>query len=75
MDLEYILKELRERRDQIKLAIQSLEGLGGVSTKAPREVHSPPKKSNRGRKSMSPEERAAVSERMRAYWASRRQDS
>lgn len=64
MDIIKVIKELRVERDRVDRAIQVLEGMLGIqSAAAPRK---------RGRPKMTPEERAAVSERMRKYWAARR---
>ena len=65
MDLPKAIRELYEEKERIDGVIASLEqylrtnGTGVVKRK-------------RGRKSMSPEERQAVSARMRSYWAGRR---
>lgn len=64
MDLLEIVRLLRAHSEELDEAISSLEKL--------REGVVPAKKGRRGRKSMSPDERREVSERMRAYWASRR---
>lgn len=70
MDLPEIVRHLREHRDQIDAAISSLERLrGGETTDV-----AAPSAGRRGRKSMDPEERKIVAERMRAYWAARRND-
>ena len=63
-EIESTLKTLRERRDRITLAIEAFEVM---------EQH-PVTRSNRGRKSMGVEERQVVSDRMRKYWAGRRND-
>jgi hypothetical protein len=65
MDVWKIIDELKAHRDQLAQAIETLEAL---------QKGAPAPKGRRGRKSMSPEERKAVSERMRAYWASQRNE-
>ena len=66
MDLSKALRELYEEKKRLDRVIAALEAsqlaLAGKRTKRTR----------RGRKSMSPEERLAVSKRMSAYWAARR---
>jgi len=64
MDLYKAIQELTAQKRQIDLAIATLEALIRGETAPP--------KSRRGRKNMSEAERRVVSERMRAYWASRR---
>jgi hypothetical protein len=75
MDVEKTINELRSERAKVIHAIGVLEslhqhgpGVRIVSGDGPSEG------SRRGRKSMSEEERRAVSERMRQYWARRRQN-
>jgi hypothetical protein len=70
VDLQHIIQQLRHELERIKSAIAALESV------APLEVvtvplRPPPRK--RGRKGMNAEERKVVSERMRRYWAERRQ--
>jgi hypothetical protein len=68
IDLRKVLKDLYTQRERLEHVITSLEALQqGSAAGVP-----PHKKSNRGRKSMGPEERREVSERMRKYWAARR---
>lgn len=62
MDFDALLRALRAERSRIDRVIAHLEEL---------EESSPPTRSRRGRKSMGPEERQAVSERMKRYWAAR----
>ena len=69
MDLQDTIRRLKIEKERLEHAIAHLEELqrGGGS-------HFPqimPKR--RGRKSMSPDERREVSERMKKYWAGRRQ--
>jgi hypothetical protein len=65
MDLHKAIQELYEEKERIDQVIASLEAY--LRTNVPA---SGPRK--RGRKSMSAEERQEVSERMRNYWAARR---
>lgn len=61
------IEELRIRKEQVENAIASLEDLS-------KDGHSAATlQGRRGRKSMGPEERRKVSERLRKYWAGRRQ--
>jgi hypothetical protein len=64
MDYQGALEELYQERQRLDKVIRNLEAL----------LHGkqPPPLSTRGRKSMSESERKIVSERMRNYWASRR---
>lgn len=79
--MEEALKLLIAERDRLNRAIEALQGeavteaVAAPAAPAPRRARaaaasSGPKK--RGRRSMSPEARKAVSERMRKYWAARR---
>jgi hypothetical protein len=67
MDLDKVIRELHRELVKIDLVIESLEELirNGTITEG----------SHRGRKSMAEKERRIVSERMKKYWASRRQPS
>jgi hypothetical protein len=65
MDYWQALNELYLERQRLDKVIQNLEALS--------EGHRPAPISRRGRKNMSETERRAVSERMRNYWASRKQ--
>lgn len=67
MDYRTALDELYRERRRLDEVIKNLEAL--VQGKQP------PPLSRRGRKSMSEDERQLVAERMRKYWASRRQQS
>ncbi len=60
MDYQHLIRDLLAQKERLERAIQELEKLASQ----------PPKR--RGRKSMGDEERRAVSERMKKYWASRR---
>jgi len=73
MDLYKAIQELYAEKEKLERVIASLEELqlsagGGIP-----QVHKLGKR--RGRKSMSPEERLEVSERMKKYWAGRRTSS
>jgi arylsulfatase A-like enzyme len=67
MDLTRILEQLYAERNRLRQAIATLEQFqqGNITP-----VAAP---STRGRKSMGAEERKAVAERMKAYWAKKRQ--
>ncbi|HEY3837031.1 MAG TPA: hypothetical protein VGL72_10690 [Bryobacteraceae bacterium] len=65
MDLMKTLSQLYAERERIDRIIQALEDL------EKRKSPDPPKK--RGRKGMDHEARMAVSERMKRYWAARRE--
>ena len=65
MDLIKTLAQLYAERERIDRIIQTLEGLDKHKSLEP------PKK--RGRKGMDHDARLAVSERMKRYWASRRE--
>jgi len=67
MDLDGIIRELLEERKRLDRLIQTLEerGPGGAPVKAA--------KRRRGRKSMDGPARQQVSERMKLYWAKRRE--
>ena len=69
MDIDDTLRNLRRELDLVNTAIAemqrlSLELSGRIAAK----------RSTRGRKSMGHEERLVVSERMKRYWADRRQE-
>ena len=67
MDLNKILGELYAERNRLAKIIETLEGLDG------RPAGEAPKK--RGRKYMDPVARKAVSQRMKRYWAARREQA
>jgi hypothetical protein len=67
MDLNKTITDLRAERDKLEAVIKELEQLNGIRQEGLR-IQSP-----RGRKSMGEAERRDVSERMRRYWASRRE--
>lgn len=64
MDYFGALTELYEERKRIDKVIQNLEALVKGGSPAPI--------ARRGRKNMSESERQQVSDRMKSYWASRR---
>ena len=66
MDLIKIIGELSREKEKLDRAIAALENVQSSATGAA------PQKKRRGRKSMSPEERREVAERMKKYWAGRR---
>lgn len=65
MDLYKALTELYEEKKRLDRAIARVEYRLAM-------LSEPPRRSQRGRKNMSSEERRQVSERMTAYWAARR---
>ena len=67
MDLNQVLRELRDDRARLDVIIANLEALNHSG-----DSSIPISRSRRGRKSMGPTERHEVSERMKQYWASRR---
>jgi hypothetical protein len=71
MDLYRIIRELAQERDRIQRIIDSLEEMkpgGKVSVRQEGAAR------RRGRKSMDPAARRQVSERMRLYWAQRKEE-
>ncbi|MCS6952520.1 MAG: hypothetical protein RMK57_08840 [Bryobacterales bacterium] len=71
MDLYRTIRELYEEKKRIEEAIASLEQLLASKSGAT-DPNRPAQKKRRGRKSMGPEERRLVSERMKKFWAQRR---
>jgi hypothetical protein len=69
LDLSEAIDFLKRRRAADQSAIETLERLQGGSQHS--EIRIVGRK--RGRKSMAPDERAEVAERMRKYWEGRRQ--
>jgi hypothetical protein len=67
MDLTRILAQLYAERDRVQQAIATLEQFQQERNTAV-QVHR-----KRGRKSMDAEERKVVAERMKTYWARKRQ--
>jgi hypothetical protein len=68
VDLRKVIRSLRAELNRINDAIGVLEGLESVGEDAPAAKPS----SKRGRKTMGEEERQQVSQRMRRYWAGKR---
>jgi hypothetical protein len=66
IDLTRTIKELREQLDHVTQAIAGLEAMSAASRPALEPA------GKRGRKSMGAGERNVVSERMKKYWAQRR---
>jgi hypothetical protein len=71
MDLYKAIQDLYAEKEKLERVIASLEELQRAGGSVP-ELPKPAKR--RGRKSMRSTERQEVSERMRNYWASRRQN-
>ena len=69
MDLTETIRQLLLERERLDRVIARLEQLENPNAGDGTSLV----KGRRGRKSMSQEERREVSERMRHYWASRRQ--
>ena len=71
MDLYRAIRELEQEKKRLDGVISSLEAFIAAGSEA---VAAPAAKMprRRGRKDMTPEERLAVSERMRKYWEARR---
>ena len=69
MDLDGIIRDLMEERNRLDRLIQTLEERG--SGCAPVK----PTKGRRGRKSMDGPARQQVSDRMKLYWAKRREQT
>ncbi len=71
MDLYKAIRELYAEKKRLEEAIASLEEL--LEAKAATDsLNLDSLRKRRGRKSMGPEERRIVSERMKKYWATRR---
>jgi hypothetical protein len=69
MDLRGLIRKLREERDKLDAVIASLDELQTIAD----NKKIVPKK-RRGRKFMDEAGRQEVSERMKRYWAARRQN-
>lgn len=67
MDLNKAIRDLHRELEKLNLVIASLEELQRTGML--------PESSRRGRKSMDPAERQKVSDRMKKYWADRRNAS
>ena len=68
MDLYRIIGDLVEERNRLQRIIESLEAMEGQTAKPVRTAPA-----GRGRKSMDHAARKEVSERMKQYWAKRRE--
>jgi seryl-tRNA synthetase len=69
MDLQKTIQDLYAEKDKLERVIASLEELQRA---ADANSHVMGRAQRRGRKSMGSEERQEVSERMKKYWAGRR---
>jgi len=65
MDLNKAIRELHEELKKLNEVIAALEQFQDTGTM--------PQPRRRGRKSMDPEERKIVAQRMKTYWAAQRQ--
>lgn len=72
MDYRKVLQDLYDQRARLDRVIGQLEKLEAGSGDTGSRNYAGRKR--RGRKSMGPEERKSVSERMRRYWANRRKE-
>jgi hypothetical protein len=72
MDLYKVIQDLYAEKEKLERVIASLEELQKTADATAPASHAP---NRRGRKSMGSGERKEVSERMKKYWASRRQGS
>jgi hypothetical protein len=70
MDLNKTLQDLYAEKERVERAIASLESLHKADRKEAPAVDRP---GRRGRHAMGARERLEVSERMRRYWAARRE--
>ena len=70
MDLHKVIQDLNAEKEKVERVIASIEELQGAGGLSIWPASGSGKR--RGRKSMGPEERQDVSERMKKYWASRR---
>jgi hypothetical protein len=68
MDLYRIISELVQERNRVQRIIESLEN-------ATRLANHQPARGRRGRKKMDRAAREEVSERMKRYWAKRREEA
>jgi hypothetical protein len=69
MDLDKVIAKLQGERAKLDEIITALEQLKRTGADVPKEVI----KKRRGRKFMNEADRREVSERMKRYWAARRQ--
>jgi hypothetical protein len=72
MDIEKAIRDLYAEKERLEKVIASLEEL---QKKSMAKSAAKPERTRRGRKSMGSKERLQVSERMKKYWAKRRQQS
>lgn len=72
MDLFKAIEDLYEEKRRLDEVIARLEALSLARDKGPAAAPEPARK--RGRKSMSEEERAEVSARMKEFWAQKRKN-
>ncbi len=70
MDLNGVIRSLYEEKKRLDQIISSLEQIQMTAAENPG-----PSERRRGRKSMDAKGRQEVSNRMKVYWASRRQNS
>jgi len=73
LDYGKVIKDLQAQRDKLDHVIATLEEIKRSEDKersGPGSVPAP--RSRRGRKTMAPDERLKISERMKQYWAARR---
>ena len=69
MDLMATIQSLRRERARLDKTIAALEAFKPGDAPIAAKLHA-----RRGRKSMGPEEREQVGERIRRYWAARRSE-
>lgn len=69
MDLNKVIRDLYEEKKRLDQIISSLEQIQIAAVESPS-----PAERRRGRKSMDAKARQEVSNRMKSYWASRRQN-
>jgi hypothetical protein len=72
MDLFEAIQKLYAEKESLLRAISALEALQASEAITAEVTTVVENRSRRGRKSMNPEERQEVSQRMKKYWASRR---
>jgi hypothetical protein len=72
MDLFEAIQKLYAEKESLLRAISALEALQASEAVTAEVTTAVENRSRRGRKSMNPEERQEVSQRMKKYWASRR---
>lgn len=72
MDVFKMIEQLREERDNLDVVIAHLQSISQRRAAGPSPKTASRTGKRRGRKSMSPEERSVVAERMKIYWAQKR---